>query len=215
MTWGRRYLRNLRVYIGHARPWGKQGLNEHVWAWGRSCALQPAFRVASWGCLGAGREWTSLPVISGCFSVHQQLLGMSSPCRRKVPYSLSKCIRPSILATADCLLLLSATLNLFPLLFFSSKFKPSPLLSSAFSCTPLSTISLSAGVSSFSNKHTHVLPTRKKSQSKMTFSVLLTCECLSSSIQPSQTWWSPTTHDAKVHRTICNPMSTSSQPSPP
>lgn len=103
------------------------------------------FRAASCDCLGAGRKWISLPVTSGCFSTHQQVLGTSSPCRLKVPSSFSKCLRPNTLKTADHLLFLSTLLNLFPphsIAFIPGQTKPlsSVLLSCVCCGEPLPTV---------------------------------------------------------------------------
>lgn len=88
-----RYPRNLRVYIGYTRPQGKQGLNGHVWGWGKTlCSLACLslellnLHVIFWEQEGSGPA--SLPVITGCLSTHQQLLGTSSLLlRRRAPSS--------------------------------------------------------------------------------------------------------------------------------
>lgn len=109
------------------------------------------------------------------------------------------------------------TSNFSPFLFFSSKVKPSPCPKFCFlvyammnlyqngSCLCQQSVCPLVIPPSAINMLTSFL-SRKQVTIKHDFhSALPVYECLSSFIQPSVTWLSPTAHDGKGHCIICKP----------
>lgn len=136
-----RYPRNLRVYIGYTRPQGKQGLNGHVWDWGKTlCSLACLslellnLHVIFWEQEGSGPACLSSPVASQPISSCLELPLFSSDVG---PHPLFfKCLHPDLPNTADRLLFLSELL-IFPLFSsFHPRSSQAPVLNSAFLFMP-------------------------------------------------------------------------------